>query len=392
MNVSTGIKTSTAIKLTDKEMGLLEQAQQDGLARGITILSKLTFSKSKMAFAAAESAISVTKSSVDFSKGGSDDTVGSILGDTAEAKIQKLLGKCWDKVRQKTERSPWLTKACHVLEVGLNQLLSFVKGVIFSGAVMAQLVPFYGNVKGIIDGAILAVGAHGHRTATDTLNEMGPSVASGISTEALNGFTKYARAEMIRTAGKSAYTFAKSIGGLLAEIFSFGAWTVVTFVAAVVEAIASFVNSLVQAIMFDRATKKLRDYGICRQLPSAEEFRTILAGCSFVGCVFFAASNYIGHFNVTSVLANPSRVLSTKMLTDSVTKIAQAQKMACGYTTGAAFSLDFRTPESQAEYGWILKMIEGYANDKPKSEFLTSDATRWDRFKHKAKSLRNKLT
>jgi hypothetical protein len=266
-----------------------------------------------------------------------------------------------------------------------------VKGVIFSGAVMAQLVPFYGNVKGIIDGAILAVSAHGHRTATDALNEMGPAVGSGVATEALNGFTKYARAEMIRTAGKSAYTFAKSIGGLLAEIFSFGAWTVVTFVTAVVEAIAGFVNSLVQAIMFDRATKKLWDYGIRRQLPAAEDFRTILAGCSFVGCVFFAASNYIGHFNVTSVLASPSRVLSTNMLTSSVSKVAAAQKMACGYTTNAAFSLDFRTPESQAEYGWILKMIEGYSSDTPKSEFLTKDATRWQRFKHKAKNLRNKL-
>ena len=318
----TGTKTSTAIKLTDKESELLVQAQEAGLSRGITLLSHLTYSKKQMAIEGIKGAASIGSAAHTYSKGGSSDTVGSIMGDQAEAQIVKLLNACWDNVKEKLNGNVWLTRACTLLKTGVEQLLSQIKGLIFNGGVLSKLVPFYGNIKGLVDGAILAVKAHGHKTAADTLADMGPAVASGIASSALEGFSKYARSEMLRCAGKSAWTFAKSIGGLLAEVFSFGAASAVSFAIAVVEAISSFVYSLVQALMFDKATKKFEDYATKRTLPSAEEFRTILAGCSFVGCVFFASANYIGHFNMTSVLANTDKVLSTNMLTSTVPKLS----------------------------------------------------------------------
>lgn len=379
-------KTSTAIILNDKEMQMLESAQQAGLQRGVTLLSNLTFSKTQMAISGLQAGVSIASASSSFASGGSDDTVGSIAGDAAEAKIQQLLHKCWDKAREKVENNIWLSRACDLLEVGINQLLSWVKGLIFSGGVLDKLVPLYGNIKGIVDGAIQAVDARSQHTVVDALGNMGPQVSSGVATAALEGFTKYAQGEMLRAAGKSAWTFAKSIGGLLAEIFSFGAWTVISFATAVVEAIVGFAYGLVQAILFDRTTEKFGQYAEARSLPSAEDFRTIITGCPYVGCVFFAAANYIGHFNLTSVLASPNRVLSTKMLTESIPKINDAQLAACGYTRDSSFTLDFRSAEAQQEYTWILKMIEGYSTDTPKAEFLTQDATRWSRFKHKAKS------
>lgn len=343
-----------------------------------------------MGFRGVDAAASVFSASKNFASGGSDDTVGSIIGDEAESKIKALLGKAWDKAREKLENNPKLVAACTFLERGLGELLGRIKGLIFNSQVLGQLVPFYGNVKGIIDGAIQAIAAHGHRTAMDTLNDMGPAVASGVATEALSGFTTYVKGEFVRTAVKSAYTFAKSIGGLLAEIFSFGAWSVVSFVTAIIEAIVGFVNSLVQGMLFDRATEKFKEYSEARSLPTPEEFRTVLAGCSFVGCVFFASANYVGHFNLTSVLAQPQRVLSTKMITDSVGQINEAQKMACQYTSGAAFKLSCR--KGAEDFKWVLKMIEGYSSDVPKSEFLTADATKWQRFKHSFKKIKNKLT
>jgi hypothetical protein len=392
MTETSGKKTGTAIKMNDELLDHLKADQERGLQRGVTLLSKLTFSKEQMAIDALKSSVSIGMASHSFATGGGDDdTVGSIIGDAAESKISALLGKCWDKAREKVEKHKWLKRACHLLEVGMNQLLSWVKGLILNGKVLAQVVPFYGNIKGIIDGAILAVNAHGQRTSFEALSSMGDTVASGISSAALDAFTKYARAETLRTAGKSAYTFAKSIGGLLAEIFSFGAWKVVDFVIAVVEAITSFVFSLVQAILFDKATEKFGEHARANTLPTPEDFRTIVSGCSFVGCVFFAAANYIGHFQISALMSAPGRVLSSKMLTDSLTKISAAQRTACEYTSNAHFKVSFRTTQGKEEFGWILKMIEGFADDAPKSYILTDKATRWQRFKHKTKKLMHKV-
>ena len=84
--------------------------------------------------------------------------------------------------------------------------------------------------------------------------------------------------------------------------------------------------------------------------------------------------------------------ISSKMLTDAITKVSQAQRLACDYTSKSHFKIAFRDSAAKEQYGWILEMVDGFANHKPRSEFLTKDATRWQRFKHKAKKLKNKLT
>ena len=381
------MKTSTAIKLSGKEAAMLQKAQDDGIARGVTLLSNLTFDRWDMGMRGLDAAVSVGTSTASFVKnpGGSDDTAGSLLGDEAESKINKLLSKAWDKARTKLENTPFLVKACDLLERGLSQLLGYVKGLIFNGKVLGMLVPFYGNVKGIIDGAIMAVDTHSQRTSIDQLKAMGPQVASGVPTVALASFTSYARAEYLRSAGKTAYTFVKSIGGLLAEIFSFGAWTVISFTAAVVEAIFSFVNSLIQGMLFDRTTVLFRDYVKNNTMPSPAQFRTILGGCSFVGCAFFASANYIGHFNLTSALSSPDRVLSTSTTMAAVAAVGDAQRMACGYSSSAAFKLACRPGGEQ--FKWVVDMMGGMADQSPKSEMLTENASKFVRFKYKAKRL-----
>ncbi len=220
---------------------------------------------------------------------------------------------------------------------------------------------------------------------------MGESVSSGISGVALNAFTTFAENEAIRCGLKSAWTFSKSIGGLLAEIFSFGAWKVVDFVIAIVEAISSFCFSLVQAVLFDKTTKKFGDYVEAGELPPVETFRTILSGCSFVGCVFFASSFYIGPVHMSSILSRSSRVLSSKTLTDTINNLTKARKVACKYTVNSSFKLSFRDGQSQQEFSWILKVIEGTASDEPKAEFRLGQEKRWDRYRRKFKWYKSKF-
>ena len=118
---------------------------------------------------------------------------------------------------------------------------------------------------------------------------------------------------------------------------------------------------------------------------SVDDFRGIVKGAPFVGAVFFGAAHYIGQFNLTSLLADTDMVISTNTLTDGVSKVGLAQKTACGYVANSHFEIGFRDSSSKKEYGWLLNAMKGYADDAPKSDFLTSQATRWTRFKHKAK-------
>ena len=117
------------------------------------------------------------------------------------------------------------------------------------------------------------------------------------------------------------------------------------------------------------------------------DFQTICASSAFVGCVFFGAANYIGHFQLTSLLSSDTNTLSSSSFSASIAKVGEVQKIASKYVDGVNFELKFRSIEEEAEYGWALKMMRGYASDAPKSEFLTANASTLTRFKHGMKKL-----
>ena len=380
----TGKKTSTAIVLNDKERQLLKDAQEEGLQRAVTLFSYMTFSKKDMVkrglFAAKDIAVADYKND--------NGTLGTTKAHgVADDEIKKLLNAAFDKAAEKITKNDNIRKALGYLGKGMSELLVWIKGQLLSSSVLAMLVPLYGNVKEIIGGAIQAVKAYAQKTAIDTLNAMSPVVSAGIPTEALNAFTTFAKAERARAAAKSAYTMSKGIGLLLCEIFTVGATTAITFAAKIVEAVVGFVYSLVQGSIFADATSKFHEWRAKGEVPSPEQFRILISGCSFLGTVFFASANYIGHFNLTNMLADTNKILSTNMLMSSMPKINEAQKMACGYVNDHCFDIDLRSEGKK--YKWVKDMIKGYGNTKIHSEFLTADASFWTKVKHKSKVVKN---
>lgn len=388
------MNTATSVELNAKEIAMLEQAQHDGLCRGMTLLSTLTYRWEDLAIQGISSAASIGAASHSYGSASppASETMARLSGealDVAEGSIGLMLGKVWKKVEAKVNENQTLKDCCRLLKVGLDNLLGWIKKILASKQVLGQLVPFWGAIQGAYGGIMAAIETHGHRTAFESLKEMGPVIGSGFPTVAMEAFMKYAKVEGIRAGLKSAYTFAKTIGSVLAQIFSAGASSVIDFVTAVVEAVVSFAYSVIQAVLFDKATEKCRVCVEERQEMSVEDFRSIVKGAPFVGAVFFGAANYIGHFNLTALLSDTNKVISSSTMMNGVAKVGEAQRIACGYVQNSHFEIGFRDSASQEEYAWLLKMMRGYT-DQPVSDFLTGNATRWQRFKHKVKKFKYK--
>ena len=100
-------KTSSII-LTTKEKEMLQDAQQEGLKRGITLLSTLTYDWEALAWQAVGSAVNIANSQA-FSSDSPESTSAkeraSTSGDeVAFSAIQTLLSKVWSKVEAKIKQ------------------------------------------------------------------------------------------------------------------------------------------------------------------------------------------------------------------------------------------------------------------------------------------------
>ena len=385
--------SEASVQLDAREIMMLERQQHDGLVRGMTLLSTLTFRWQDLAIQGVGTAVSVGTSAAGTFGGGDDSSPTTAMerlstgaDDIAADQVTGLLGKAWQKVVARVNENDTVRDCARLLRLGLDQLLAWIKKILVSKQVIGQLVPFWGAIQGAYQGIMSAIETHGHRTAFESLRDMGPVVGAGFPAVALDAFTRYAKGEAIRAGAKSAYTFAKTIGSVLASIFSAGASSILDFVTSVVEAVTSFAYSVIQAVLFDRATEQCRVCVEERREMSVEDFRSIVKGAPFVGAVLFGAANYIGHFNLTALMSNPNHTISSSSLMYAVSKIGEAQRHGCHYVAASHFEIGFR--DADQRFKWVIEMMQGYANDKPRSEILTEDATRWQRFKHKAKSLR----
>jgi len=383
MNQLSGMKTSTAIMLNQSEISMLADAQEQGLIRGMVLLSKLTFNWKAIAKSGVVSGAKLARKGKKLAKGGDDES-------EAQSEIGGFMGRAWGEASEQLAGNSAIAQCARTLGVSVSEVINEAKDCVLSSELISELVPFWGSVKALIKGAKGIKDTRQKHNSFKALSEMAPVMASGFPTVAMDAFLKYARNETVLAAGKTAYTFAKGIGKLLVDIFAAPVASIIGFVSAVVEAVVSFAYKLIQGALFAKATEKAR---ICveeQKQMSIDDFRKIVSTSSFVGAVFFAAANYIGHFNLTALLSNTSNVISTNSLMDSVGKVSQVQRMACEYLEAAAFKVQFRKAQDSEEYGWLLKMMSGFADTMPKSEFLTEDATRWQRFKHKAKNMVNK--
>ena len=315
MNSSSIPPKTSSIILTSKEKNMLAEAQQEGLKRGIILLSTLTYDWEALAWQAVGSAVNIANSQV-FSSDSPESTSAkervSTSGDEiAFNSIHTLLSKVWSKVEAKINSDPYIQRLVKVLKLGLSSVIAWIKKIVLSKALIGNLLPGFAAVKGLIDGAIGAIETHGHRTAWESIKEASPSIAGWFPKVALDALGKYVQVEAIRSGLKTTYTFAKTLTSVLLQVFTMGASSIFDFVTSIVEAVSSFAYSTFQAITFGKATDLCRECVKERKLMTVSDFQTICASSAFIGCVFFGAANYIGHFNLTSVLSNDSNTIAS---------------------------------------------------------------------------------
>ena len=328
----------------------------------MTVLSKLKYSESEMLRTGMSSGLAISGAVGDFKDGGSDTSVGDVVKEglteaAKKTKILKLLKKCWERVKRKLAKAEFMKKACVMLEVGFEVLLEKAWKAISGEGVLKLLVPFYGNVRSVIDGAIGHVDDANKLTGIDEMQKVAPKIAEGIPSVSIKAFINYAKADLVLSTGKHAYKILKGFGGVLAEIFTFGAWKAVELAAAVFEAVSSFVNAMIQGTLFNAATARMKDEAIRREV-TAEKFRTMIAGCPMLGAVFFALpEQYNCRYGLISVLTNADTNLQPSVVKAAEHQVDKLHKMACEYVKNAPFTLDFRSSASAEEYGHIMNRI-----------------------------------
>lgn len=390
----------------------LAQERVDAIARSIELLGALRPAKSALIANVASSAGAMAAGSLDhygqnfISPGympsnlsdakemGLVDPLSSRSEDGAWDKIMAVLEKCWEKVTRKIRDAEWFKKAQDGLGLAATILMDWIKTLLLSGQVISKLVPFYGSIRGVVDGALLAFSAVQCRDTISDLVNTSVMIDSGVPKVAMDAFRNYVILENVRLGAKSAYIVTKSIGNFLAEVLTFGAWTVASFVTAIVEAVASIVTALVQFRLFDKATEKLRVYSQAGDIPDADEFRSIISFCPLIGAVFFGGASYIGHFQLTRVLTKPA-FCDASYLNSALPSIAETQRHACAFIRASGIQLKFRSADEEKRLGWVVKQIEGYSTnilteihtkDNPGRKAKTEAFLRrkWHDFSHKS--------
>ena len=391
------------IALTSKEVQMLSQAQEEGMARSMQLLSGMTYEPWSLGLAGLETSVGIGMSAYSFgssmSQPAQPSTVGSRMADSAAggqadtgaAGVTALLHKAIMKAQEKISSNPWIERLAKVLNIGISAVMSWIKKMVLDMKLIKQLVPGFDAIMGAAKGVMQAMDAYSHHSVLTNLRQAGGQIGSGFPSEALTGFKDFVSVERARAGAHSAFTFAKTIATTLLTIFAPPVGSIVGFVASVVEAIESFVYLAFQAISFGRATEKMREMIEEKVLMDPNDFRTIVASAPLVGCVFFAAANYIGHFHLTSLMSADTMTLSSSAMLASVAKVGEVQKAACGYVSATGFDFTFRTEEEKLKHGWVNNMIKGYSSDAPKSGFLTEDASLLTRFKHKFMMNRHRI-
>lgn len=388
-----GRKTSTTVQISEDLQSTLLQAQDEGIMRGIDLIARLHYTKFNMI----KSGLGVLNNSASaahsyFTAQNEESATATGQGAADEfTSTQGLLTRAWNAVASKLAKDNWIFKLANLLGTGLWPILSWIRDQVLSFEVISKAAPFFGNVKGLVEASEMAHQSYRDFENTSMLNEMGHAVASGVPSIALEGFTKYARMEGIRMAAKSAYTFAKSLGGIIAEIFTFGAWSFIELMTSIIEAVAGFAYSLVNGLLFNKVSDRCRDYVVMNEAPPAEEFRTMISGSPFVGAVFFAGAFRIGQFHLTSVLSGGDRILSSNSVMFSMSKVNEAQKTACSYVARSHFELSLRHTTDQETLGWILPAMRGYSDESIKTDIITQNASNWDQLKWAGRQTKKKM-
>ncbi len=393
------------LKLTDREYDMLLAARDQGIKRGVSLLAKMKCDWESVLWEGAGSAAAIGGS-----QGGealypadSENLFSSPLADAvpgvwesllpeessasfdlpakdARAGIGKFLLWALKRAVSKLKNNEWVQRFLKLVGLTMGFVAEVVKRKLLSGQVLSSLIPFYGPLKNLIAGGVKAYQARQDKTSLDRLHAAAPQIGSGIPTVMFQRFDAFLVQEMALSAGKAAYNFGKGIASVLVAIFATAASSALELVMSIVEAVASFFYMAYQAITFQRASDRCREWVKYGDVSRDLDLGDGVAACPFLGCLFFGGANYIGHFNLTAMLTD-ERYLRSANLIQAVSDVSMVQRTACQYIVRTKFPFQSIDDKDQ----WLIKMMNGLADSSPRSEFVTDDASAAVKFAHYGK-------
>ena len=382
-NAVSGSRDFLALKPTVVELDMLRDARDNGIIRGVTLLSKMTCDVESVIWSGVSSAASLTAGNLSFghAAGGPEATAmgraSSNAGEVTYGTVGNFLEWAYEQAADKIRSNEWVQRLVKVFGLGLKFLLEYIKKTLISADLIKTLLPVHGPVKGLIDTGMRVYDAASASNALNRINQAAAQIGSGLPTVMFKNLQDYLTREVAMNAGKAVYTFGKSLANVLLSVFAAPAATVLSLVTGVIEAVTSFVYLVFQGLTFKGATDKCRDWLKVGDIQEGLEFGEGIAACPFIGCMFFGAANYMGHFNLSAMLTKPS-LLTSANLTLAVSEVSAVQKVACQYVKST--QVPFKCTDSS--YDWVLQMMNGMASNAPRSEFLTEDASMKTKFRH----------
>lgn len=331
------------------DKNIFELKHDEAMQRAVDILSTLTFSRGRMFGDAIENAAGMLPT------GAGADPRQAINSVTAKSSIHKLLDKCWSMVEKKIKDLWWVGKIKSLFNGGVVEFLKWAKQIILSDQVLAKLIPFYGSISGIIEGALNLADSFFQGKAINGLAETKLYLHEGYPVAALTGFVAYAKKETAKLGGKGIYKFGVSVASLIGQVFSFGWTSAVDFAAALVGKLTDIAIKIIEAKKFEAATERLIEYRKNHKLPSAEVFEDMLEACPFLGCVFFAVADKIGPDHIGYTFVPQSGILTQTEINTARGKLRDVINSARKYIREAGISLEYRNAADKDLHGDPLK-------------------------------------
>lgn len=365
--------------VSDEQAAALLQARDEGMLLAMEWLARLTVDWEDLAWAGVRGAVKGTLGGLAGSKktsptfGIPTSTAPSwapIQGGTVRADapkpvlrwMEELVGKVIDRIG----KNKWFTRVKKVLGIGFEVLSTIVKTALLDVSILKAIMPIWGAIQGAVvsvDAALNAAITKGHVKLLEADTDL---IGTGIPTIALDGFTKYVHREMMLWAGKSVYTFGKTVANILLTIFAAPIATIATAVQTVAEVVYDFIYKLYLACTFNSACNKchtLLQSG-CYVDEFDQEFAAICAACPLIGAFLFANATEIGHINLTSMLAKGNQIVSDSTVWTAGAKVYETQVLACKYITGLGFKPTFRSTTDEEQYGYIMTRIKKTAEEE----------------------------
>lgn len=350
--------------LTDRERNLLWDARENGIIRGVTLLSKMTCDVETIIWGGLKSAATIGTSAATSPK---------------YAKIANLLSWAFGKAVVQISQNVWFQRFTKILDIGISAALQFAEKVLLDPRMIGSLLPFYNAISDLKNSVLNVYDMLSANTSLNRIVDAAPQIGSGIPTVMFERFKDYLSNEIVYNLGKAHWNFGKALTQVLVAIFAAPAMSLVGLVTQVVQAVTSFVFMVCQGWAFRGATNKCREWIQNGDINAKLDFSEGIAGCPFIGCVFFGAANYIGHFNLTSLLTRDT--LTSGNLSLAVSEVSAVQREACKYVRDT--KVPFKFIDSRDK--WLLNMMHGMADTAPRSEFVNSDASMKVKFMHYGK-------